>query len=244
MSRVVSPNLINNITAFGSLLIAGTILLSGCSSTAAVKQVEQIGTTKAGATVVVMPPDVKYFLYTAGGVPQPHADWTKAARENFRNALESFASERNIRVVWADGEDSLDDDEIAYQNLYAAVGRAILVHHFGNVSLPAKSGRFDWSLGPGIEKIGRKYNADYALFSFYRDYQASGGRVAFAVFAAVAGIGVPTSIETGFASLVDLKTGDVVWFNTVTAGSGEFRDPAGARTAIDRLFSEMPAAES
>ena len=36
--------------------------------------------------------------------------------------------------------------------------------------------------------------ADYALFSFYRDFQASGGRMAFAFVAAMAGVGM---IENG-----------------------------------------------
>jgi len=46
--------------------------------------------------------------------------------------------------------------------------------------------------------------------------------------------------EYGFASLVDLKTGDIVWFNVVGAGSGELRDAAGAAAAVDTLFRDMP----
>ena len=221
--------------------MALALALSGCASNQAIKQVEQLRTSQGGSTVLVMTPDVKYYLYTAGGVPKPHAEWTKAARENFRSALESYAADRGIKVVWAsDSETREDDTEVAYQKLYSAVGQAVQIHHFGGIGLPTKGGRFDWSLGPGVQEIGRKHGADYALFSFYRDYQASGGRVAFAVAAALVGAAVPTTIETGFASLVDLTTGDIVWFNKVTAGAGEFRDPKGAKTAVENLFSEMP----
>jgi hypothetical protein len=118
-------------------------------------------------------------------------------------------------------------------------------NHFGTKPLPSKQlpnneRRFDWSLGPGVSLIGEKYDADYLLFVFYRDYQASGGRVAFAILAAAAGVGVSTGYEGGFASLVDLKTGDVVWFNSVAVGAGEMRDPNGARTAVERLFKDIP----
>jgi hypothetical protein len=81
------------------------------------------------------------------------------------------------------------------------------------------------------------------LFVFYRDYQASGGRVAFAILAAAAGAGVSTGSEHGFASLVDLKTGDIVWFNVVRAGSGELRDKNGAAAAVSVLFKDIPGAQ-
>ena len=106
--------------------------------------------------------------------------------------------------------------------------------------LPDNEWRFDWSLGSGVSEIGAKYDADYLLFVFYRDYQASGGRVAFSILAAAFGVAVGTGYEGGFASLVDLKTGDVVWFNTVAVGSGEMRDPNGARMAVEGLFKDIP----
>jgi hypothetical protein len=37
-----------------------------------------------------------------------------------------------------------------------------------------------------------------------------------------------------------LPSGDVVWFNTVAVGAGEMRDPNGAKTAVERLFKDIP----
>ena len=127
-----------------------------------------------------------------------------------------------------------------YEALHASVGSALIDHHFGMFKLPAKEGAFDWSLGPGVATIGEDYDADYALFVFYRDYQASGGRVAFSILAAVAGIGIPMGAERGFASLVDLKSGDVVWFNVVNAGAGELRNEDSAAKTVAALFKNMP----
>jgi hypothetical protein len=60
------------------------------------------------------------------------------------------------------------------------------------------------------------------------------------VLAAVAGVGMSTGWEQGFASLVDLKTGDIVWFNVVHTSAGELRDEQGAGTVVANLFKNMP----
>ena len=92
-------------------------------------------------------------------------------------------------------------------------------------------------------QIGDKYRADYALFVYYRDYQASGGRVALSFFAALMGVGVITGGEIGFASLIDLRNGEIVWFNNVAAGVGELREEENARAAVDNLFKNLPVAQ-
>ena len=57
---------------------------------------------------------------------------------------------------------------------------------------------------------------------------------------AAVGAAVPLGAEQGFASLVDLRTGDIVWFNVVGAGSGEMRDEEGAVAAVNTLFRDIP----
>ncbi len=216
------------------------VLLAGCATTASVKQIDRLDAVGENPKILIITPDVKYFLLTAGGQAQPHAEWTKAARRNFADSLKAHADERNIEIIMLEEDDQLGDTEIKYQKLYSAVGASILAHHFGTMKLPTKRNSFDWSMGPGTKEIGEKYGADYALFSFYRDYQASGGRVAFALLAAVVGVGISTGGEGGFASLVDLRTGDIVWFNQVASGAGELREKDGARAAVDALFRDLP----
>lgn len=227
--------------ALGHLLILVLLLVvGGCATTASVKQVDRLAAVGEDPRILIMTPDVKYFLLTAGGVAEPHAEWTEAARRNFADSLKAYTDERNIDVIMPRGDDDLSAEEIKYQKLYSAVGTSILIHHFGALKLPTKQGSFDWGLGPGVKAIGEQYGADYALFSYYRDYQASGGRVAFAILAAAAGVGIGAGSETGFASLVDLNTGNIVWFNQVTVGSGELRNKDGARATINTLFKGLP----
>jgi hypothetical protein len=46
-------------------------------------------------------------------------------------------------------------------------------------------------------------------------------------------------MQFAFASLVDLKTGQVVWFNTLAATTGDIRTPEGAQKMVDSLLDEM-----
>lgn len=217
------------------------VFLGGCASTQNVQQISTLESIGDHPKVLVMPPDIRYYLVTVGGLPEPHAEWTEAARENFSAAMLEHAASTGSDLHVLDVKD-LRPVEVQYSKLHEAVGLSVMLHHFGVDKLPSKEKRFDWSLGPGVNDLAEEYGADYALFVFYRDEQASGGRVAFAILAAAAvGAYVGAGSEYGFASLVDLKTGDIVWFNAVTVGSGELRDPEGARTAVKTLFKDMPA---
>jgi hypothetical protein len=42
----------------------------------------------------------------------------------------------------------------------------------------------------------------------------------------------------GFASLVDLKTGDIVWFNRLVRAQGDLRTPAAAAETVKALVSD------
>lgn len=215
--------------------------ISGCATTQSAQQIDRLESVKENPRVILMPPDIRYYLLTAGGVPEPHAEWTESAQANFTVAIEDFATSIGTDLAILD-RSNLGETHFQYEKLHSAVGMTILQHQFGMFKLPSKGNGqvFDWSLGPGISALADEHDADYGLFVYYRDYQASGGRVAFAILAAAAGVGVATGAEGGFASLVDLRTGDIVWFNVVNVGSGELRDEAGAAKTVNTLFRDIP----
>ncbi|MGI9202460.1 MAG: hypothetical protein ACR2Q3_00530 [Woeseiaceae bacterium] len=218
-------------------------LCSACVATRNAQQIDSLDSIAENPRVIMMPPDIRYYLLTTGGLPQPHREWTETARDNFSNAARDFAGSigADMRIL---DPTNIGLAETEYDRLHNAVGLTILNHHFGASRLPGKNDGqvFDWSLGPGVSVLAEKHDADYALFVYYRDYQASGGRVAFSIFAAALGSYVATGAEQGFASLVDLRTGNVVWFNVVGDGSGELRDASGAAAAVRTLFKDIPAA--
>ena len=140
----------------------------------------------------------------------------------------------------------VSEELAAYEGLHAAVGEAIIEHSLQGARLPSKGDNAvsQWTLGPGVEAIQQATGADYALFIHYRENQASGGRIAFAILAAAAKVVIPTSSEHGFASLVDLRTGDVSWFGILYDDGYEIREAAGAEVVAGWLLQELPVAGS
>lgn len=223
---------------FAVVLAAG--VLAGCAQTQKVATIDRLSAVGENPRVLLMEPDITINLMTASGLSEPQAEWTRSARGNFLTAVDAFGKTRKVEIVRMPEDVVLNDTELAYERLHAAVGTTILINYYGQLKLPTKAGGFDWSLGSGVGAIKEKYGADYALFSHYRDTNASGGRMAMAVLFAAAGVGLQTGGQGGFASLVDLTTGDVVWFNFVPAGTGDLRSPNGAQAVVRQLFSGLP----
>jgi len=188
--------------------------------------------------IVVMPLDVELAQLTAGGMPEPQAEWTDAAVRHMRAALEQEAKTRRATLVDFQSERGTPEDRetsLDLVKLHRAVGGAVMLHQYTGFTLPSKEGRFDWSLGPSVAAIGRGQEADYALFLFVRDSYATAGRVAVIVVAALLGVGVPGGSQVGFASLVDLRSGDIVWFNRLFRPHGDLRTPEAAAETVKAL---------
>lgn len=227
----------------GLLLACCALALSACAPMAVQRQAAQIE-RNAGhePTVVVMPLDVELSELTAGGVEEPRADWTEAARRNMRGALDEQARSDQVRLMDFDAQRGTPEDQataLALRRLHRAVGVSILTHQYSQpYRLPSKGGKFDWSLGPQAAVLARTHGADYALFVYVRDSYASGGRAAVMVLGALMGVGIAGGVQVGFASLVDLKNGDIVWFNRLARGTGDLRTPPTAAETVKVLVSD------
>jgi len=194
-----------------------------------------------GAKVVIMPTDIELFVISAGGVMEPKADWTEAASKYFKDGLVRKKQALGLAAVELSAKQADEADEI--NALHGAIARSIAMHHFGALKLPTKDGKLDWSMGDSVQPIKQASGADYALFSFVRDSYASTERKAMMVGLALLGIGIGLGVQTGYASLVDLNTGRVVWFNQLFRGSGDLRDAENAAETIEALLREFPVAK-
>jgi len=203
---------------------------------------------QAGVPVVVlMPVDVELYEITAGGMVEPKGEWTDRARPAVETALARFKNSRGIgfRNLGGVGDTETRDLILRTIRLHGAVGQAIAIHRFSpGQTLPSKRERFDWSLGAEVAPIGRAQRADYALFVHLHDSYSSGGRVAMAVAASVLTLGrayIQMGRQEGFASLVDLRTGEIVWFNRLLeSAGGDLRTPEGAGRTIAALLQDFP----
>jgi len=198
-------------------------------------------TLSKGVRVAIMPTDIELFSISGGGVLEPKADWTEAASRYFKQALVSKNKALGLDAVEVSEEDA--DDVAELNALHGAVARAISIHHFGPLGLPTKAGRLDWSMGEGVQAIRKLSGADYALFSWVRDSYASDERKAMMVGLALLGIGVGGGVQTGYASLVDLNTGRVLWFNQLVRATGDLREADKAADSLDALLDKFPATQ-
>jgi hypothetical protein len=239
-----------------ALALLGSVALAGCVQTRQYADVE-FTPPQGDYKLLVMRPDVSVGSVTTGGLVEPRADWTETARARIMAALRAQQAARGGNVLIMEKRNSLpgvDAETIAeLERLHYAVGSSIALHKYSGAYLPTKRNKgLDWTLGEDAVALGRKTGYDYALFLHAEDSFASTGRVALQVLGiagCVVGFCAPNIGGAGqfaYASLVDLRTGEVVWFNVLQAGSqvagikmGDIRTDEGAAQMVDRLLDRM-----
>ena len=239
-----------------ALALAASVALSGCVQTRQFADV-QFTPPSGDYKLLVLRPDVTVGSLTTGGMTEPRADWTEQARTNIIAALRAQQAERGGNVTIIEHRNQLPEvpeQELAdIERLNFVVDESIVQHKYLGDYLPTKRGRgLDWTLGADAVKLGQKTGYDYALFLHAEDQVASGGRIARGVLGlagCIVGFCAPNiggAEQLDYASLVDLKTGEVVWFNVVDAASqvpgikfGDLRTPQGAAQMVERLLGRM-----
>jgi hypothetical protein len=235
---------------------AASIALSGCVQTRQFADV-QFAPPSGDYKLLVLRPDVTVGSLTTGGMVEPRADWTEQARSSIIAALKNQQASRGGKLTIVEHRNRLSgvsEQELAdVERLNFAVDQSIVLHKYIGDYLPTKRRQgLDWTLGADAVKLGQKTGYDYALFLHAEDQVASGGRVALGVlglagcFVGFCAPNVGGANQLDYASLVDLRTGEVVWFNVVSAGSqvpgikfGDLRTPEGAAQMVERLLGRM-----
>ena len=239
-----------------ALALALSVPMSACVQTRQFADV-QFTPPQGNYRLLVLRPDVTVGSITTGGMVEPRADWTEQARASITQALRAQQATRggNVTIVERRNQvPGVTEQELAdVERLNSAVAQSIVLHKYLGDYLPTKRGKgLDWTLGQQAVQLGQKTGFDYALFLHAEDHVASTGRIALGVlgiagcFVGFCAPNIGGATQLNYASLVDLKTGEVVWFNVVRAGSevpgikfGDLRTPQGAAQAVDRLLNRM-----
>ena len=236
--------------------LAACLALSACVQTRQYADL-QFTPPQGDYKLLVLRPDVTVGSLTTGGMVEPRADWTEQARTNIIAALRAQQAARGGKLTIVEHRNELagvPEQELAdVERLNFVVDESVVEHKYLGNYLPTKrrSG-LDWTLGEDAVRLGQKSGYDYALFLHAEDEVASKGRIALGVLGlagCVVGFCAPNvggAEQLDYASLVDLRTGDVVWFNVVDAASqvpgikfGDLRTPEGAAQMVDRLLGRM-----
>lgn len=193
------------------------------------------------SNVVVMPADVELFSMSMGGVQEPRADWTDQAQKHLQQSLMHQRTNLSQQVSALPPE--LHDPMAELNGLHGAVAQSIFLHHIQGVNkLPTKNQELRWTLGEAVKDLRHQTQADYALFVWIRDSYASAERKAAMVAMALLGVGLVGGSQVGYASLVNLKDGQVVWFNALLRASGDLREAQAADETVQALLKNFPRA--
>jgi hypothetical protein len=236
----------------GKALFALSILLvfTGCT-TSSFQVTNKLNRSTTQTKIIVVPTDVQLYELDAGGLLEPEAEWTQSAGKYLAQAIQEEEAARHVEYVGYDEDNApADQRDQLHQltKLFGTVSQEIMVHQYvGDFKLPTKGDGFDWSLGPSAKTLHDAYGADYALVTYLRDSYATPGRVAVIAAATIIGaftgvhVAVSGGTQVGYAALVDLSTGDIVWFNRLTRGTGDSRDLDGARGTAKALLDNFPS---
>lgn len=223
------------------LLIIVACLLAAACTTTNTKTALSVTSPPPGATIILVKPDIELSLLTAAGMSEARADWTEQAVTNIQASLERSVASSSHTFRAVDPAGAMGGRSGQLLRLHEAVGNSILIFEYGVMPLPTHAGAFNWTLGEGAQSLAEQYDADYALFTFGRGNYASSARVATFVVMSALGVGIPLGSQQVFTSLVDLRTGQVVWFNVGVAGpQADMRNPEGAQSLVDSMMKGAP----
>jgi len=232
------------------LILWFCVLFSGCSTVnhRISKQFDQY--FQAPKRIAVMPLDVKIYQLTAGGVDEYMEESTMQAKKNITEAVYEELGSMPFVHLNAFDEAALSEEKKEYfweqQGMFKAVAHSIIDHTYvpGTI-LQSKVENFDYTLGAEAQELGRITQAEALLFCVGRNYIWTAGRTALYIFATGmigqnANAFVPAGNEYFLVSLVDAKTGDVLWFNVVPM-PGDLRNEKIDKKLVKWMFKDFPA---
>jgi hypothetical protein len=200
---------------------------------------------KIEGSVVMIEPDIELSEVLAGGVQEPRQAWSEAARRLYPQAIKAKISSDRVKqlpdfIIPKDLDPSSRLGQVIRLNY--AVATSILISTAPGGQLATKKNKqLDWSFGPGVEEIRKQTGADYALFTYVRDSYTSGGQAALRVIGLLLlGGDIGGGQQVGVTTLVDLRTGQVVWFNFLAKQTGDLRDEKGAAATAQSMLKGFP----
>lgn len=193
-------------------------------------------------SILVLESDTKVTEQSAAGMPMPNSDWTSAAREALGKALDSGLAEHKSKMeilpALSPSDNALVHD---YRTLFGSIAQSVISYKLlPDDRLPTKDGRFDWTMGSGIAQLDRSGTASYGLFYGTADSYASRARTSVETVQAALGMEADKGEHRGYVGLVDMKTGDLLWFKVDVRMSGDVRTNEGAKRRIAQLLAGFP----
>lgn len=229
------------------LLLVG--LLAGCAIAPYRAHPQFEERSRSIKTVALLPPNVKVYRLTAGGVRELMDEWSEEGRQNLVKAIAKHVGNEGRFILKEFDPSQAPAAKQEFEEarpLFEAVASSVVAHTYRpETTFQTKKDRFDYTLGP-LEALAGAAEADALLFVYAFDHISTGGRVALNVFLVLLGAAggvviIPAGGSTGImTALVDPKTGDVLWFNVKgSGGAHNLREAASAESLVAAAFEDF-----
>ena len=224
------------------LLALCCLVLAGCTTSRARVAAPELTTpVTAGSAGLLVKPVARLALLTVAGLTERRDDWSRDAATHLAAGFQAELAKRDHPFNLVDLSGQMEGRTGQVLRLNEAVGDTIQTYEFGAQRLPTKAKGFDWTLGEGTRLLRGDSGADHALFVTARGTWSSPGRKVLMVGAAIIGTPIPMGSQTLSASLVDLRTGRVIWYNQALAGpADDMRTPEGAQALAASVLKGAP----
>lgn len=171
-------------------------------------------------TIAVLPSDVKVYKLSAGGGSEEMDEWSLTAKTNIEASLKKFLGDGSkyklaLTFITEDWMKANQKDLWRRQKaMYEAVVLSVIRHTYSPVeNFPQKIKNFDYTMGPDVGVLAQALGVDGFIFVNASDTQETAGHVATSFMRAIV-LGYYEVHPSFFCiSLVDGKTGELLWFN-------------------------------
>ena len=215
-------------------------LISSCANYSRTA-IDKLTGSSSSVKIVVVKPSVDLYEVDAVGSKMLKSEWTMDAMKNVEIAMRDYFDKNNIDVNFY--LEDLTDNQIEYIKLQKVVSGVIQAHVINpDRKLPTKEKEgLDWTLGSDFRNAFSNLDADYILVLNIRDFFSTGGRVLAQTLRLLLIGSYAPLIQQGYGSLIEVHTGDFVWFDFVQAESfGDTRNKEGAEDAVEKILKNLP----
>lgn len=200
-----------------------------------------------GARILLVRPSLDLREATLSGVNEVVPEWSAKAQDNLVNAISHHFEDRGMMLMTVNFDGNSDPQIDQMLKLNAAVTNSISKYtNLGGGRLPSKAG-FDWTLGEDVSVLcgslppRERQRVQYILFVSGSGSYPTARKIALSSASLLVG-GLPNlGSQQLIATLVDARTGQVVWFEQREVALGkDLRTPEGAEDFVDLLVRRLP----
>ncbi len=206
----------------------------------------------AGAKrIVILPVEFTVYEKSVAGL-EAVPDWSESAKYALGDAAAKMLKLDNrfeiVAMPTFEGEtESLLREHVELFKIVADSVTSLIT--YGGKAWREKRTNFDYTLGDGLAFVADAAQADYALIVAGAQIKQTGGSIFMQLLLAGGGYMPPGGGTFVVVGIVNLRSGDVAWFNwkqgvEIFGMTGsDVRDPVTAAGLVGKMFAEYPSSK-